>query len=410
MQATETRQASRDRHWIVEIAVVALLMPATLLLFGVTELDTAMARLFFRPEHPGNVWPFGAAPLWRFFYHAAPAITGALGFTALWGLVRGWLRPAAAHYRRHALFVLLTVALGPGLVVNAVLKDHWSRPRPRQLVEFCGEYPHRRVHEPGANRDCKSFPCGHCSVGFAYCVFYFLLRNTRPRTACLALAASAAFGIVLGIGRMAAGAHFCSDVLWSGYLTFLVAWGLYYLVLRIPRHEQRKAEATGAAPRKPALIIAAGILLGVALLYALLLATPIEQPLSLDVGTDRIRRVRQVTIAADRADVTVRLVAATNYVLRLRGHARGFGLPINRIRRDLTLSRTFGTVEFDLEHRGVYTEIDTALGASIALDALEKLVIRVGKGNVRVQAFAPLPTNLVIDAITEEGEAVVPHR
>ncbi|NBV75853.1 MAG: PAP2 family protein, partial [Methylococcaceae bacterium] len=39
--------------------------------------------------------------------------------------------------------------------------------------------------------------------------------------------------------RMAAGGHFLSDILWSGYLVFLVAYGLYYgWYRRIARHSQ----------------------------------------------------------------------------------------------------------------------------------------------------------------------------
>jgi hypothetical protein len=40
--------------------------------------------------------------------------------------------------RMYGLFILLSVILGPGLLVNLVFKDHWGRPRPRQVVALGG--------------------------------------------------------------------------------------------------------------------------------------------------------------------------------------------------------------------------------------------------------------------------------
>jgi membrane-associated PAP2 superfamily phosphatase len=47
-------------------------------------------------------------------------------------------------------------------------------------------------------------------------------------------------GTLLGIGRMAAGAHFLSDAVWSALIVYIVAHGLYYYVLRIPAREDSR--------------------------------------------------------------------------------------------------------------------------------------------------------------------------
>ena len=230
------------RSWLCELIVLAALMLGTLILFGLSDLDRELASLFYRPRNADSPWPYARMPIGRLVYRSAAFLTAALSLTALGGMAWGFMRRRQSHYRRYAVFVLLAVALGPGLAINGLLREHWGRPRPRQTEQFGGEYAHHHAHQPGPSRKCKSFPCGHSSVGFVFCVFYFLIRRSRRKTAFLALAVSILLGLVLGVARMADGGHFCSDVLWSGYIVFLVTWVLYYFVLRIPQAEKRRFE------------------------------------------------------------------------------------------------------------------------------------------------------------------------
>src|SRR5450756_999068 len=39
---------------------------------------------------------------------------------------------------RAILFLMTTIALGPGLLANVVLKEHWDRPRPIEVTQFGG--------------------------------------------------------------------------------------------------------------------------------------------------------------------------------------------------------------------------------------------------------------------------------
>ena len=41
---------------------------------------------------------------------------------------------------RAAWFLVVTLALGPGVVTNLILKDHWHRPRPIDVTEFGGSF------------------------------------------------------------------------------------------------------------------------------------------------------------------------------------------------------------------------------------------------------------------------------
>jgi len=147
------------------------------------------------------------------------------------------------------LSVLLTVALGPGLIINGILKPHFGRPRPRQTIMFGGEFEYLPVLVPGPNENCRSFAGGDSSMGFAFLIFYFMYRRRRRAIARGWLALSIVLGMTIGLGRMAAGAHFLSDILWSGYICYLVALATYYFALRIPTRENCRSASVPNSPR-----------------------------------------------------------------------------------------------------------------------------------------------------------------
>ena len=60
-----------------------------------------------------------------------------LGATLLiklaWPHRRSLLKP------RDVLFILSTLAIGPGIITNLIFKDHWGRPRPFRVAAFGGD-------------------------------------------------------------------------------------------------------------------------------------------------------------------------------------------------------------------------------------------------------------------------------
>jgi lipid A 4'-phosphatase len=61
----------------------------------------------------------------------------------------------------------------------------------------------------------KSFPCGHCLMAFYFMVPYLFFRNRKKRVAFCFLLFGLIYGLLVGIARMVAGAHFASDVVCS---------------------------------------------------------------------------------------------------------------------------------------------------------------------------------------------------
>jgi len=74
----------------------------------------------------------------------------------------------------------------------------------------------------------QCFPAGHASTGFALMAFYFAAyRARRHALARAALSIGVLAGLLLGISRIAQGAHFVSHVLWAGLICWLVMLALH---------------------------------------------------------------------------------------------------------------------------------------------------------------------------------------
>jgi len=192
-------------------------------------IDLWASGLFFRAGEGfflANVGPV------RALYRLVPWIVGAQAIGIPLLLLLGWWRGrrVAGIGLKQGVFVLLVLALGPGLVVNTVLKDHWGRARPSQVVEFGGsqEFTAAPLPANACDKNC-SFVSGHAAVGFGLIVYSFLAGDRRSRRA-IGGGAVAAGGLI-GLARMAQGAHFLSDVVFAGLVVCGVAWFLDWTLL-----------------------------------------------------------------------------------------------------------------------------------------------------------------------------------
>jgi len=206
-----------------ELLILLLLICFTTPIFWWTDVDQQLAGVFYQGGEGHSAWALGDWWLWRGLFVYAPKVLGIVALGALVVAVASFALERLKPWQRPALFVALVIALGSGVVVNWVFKDNWGRPRPLHVSEFGGHSDYVPPLQIGDTPH-KSFPCGHCSVGYALFSLYFLSRKRKAFFLALALGA----GLVMGLSRMAAGGHFISDIFWSGYLMFLVAWLLYY--------------------------------------------------------------------------------------------------------------------------------------------------------------------------------------
>jgi membrane-associated PAP2 superfamily phosphatase len=133
---------------------------------------------------------------------------------------------------RTALFLIVSLVLGPGLLVNAVLKEGWARPRPGMVTEFGGDYAFMPWWDPrgGCDSNC-SFVSGET---------YAAVWTTAPAMLApppwryVALGAAGLYSIAFAFMRMLTGGHFLSDVIFAAIFTGLVIWTVHGLLFRWP--------------------------------------------------------------------------------------------------------------------------------------------------------------------------------
>ncbi len=153
----------------------------------------------------------------------------------------------------------LTCAVGQ--VVIGQLKHYTALPRPYDLSMFGGYAPLPDHFWAVSRREgAGALPSGHAGAGYALLSLYFAgWAAGRPLWRWTGLA----IGIVAGVGfsavRVAQGAHFLSQTLWSAAIMWCVASLLFYRVLAQPNSRPgsqsekagtyvTKAKAANSAP------------------------------------------------------------------------------------------------------------------------------------------------------------------
>ena len=212
------------------VAVLALGVLATVFFRLYPALDLKTSALFNSGPH--DFWPIGNPVLGRIraVGEAIPIVaTAALGGLAVLQLL--WPRMRRLISMKATLFLGLTLALGPGLTTNVLLKDNWGRPRPVDIVEFGGRASYVKPWTPSDQcpKNC-SFVSGEASGAFWLVAFSPLLPGLYGTAA---LAAGALAGLVVGGVRVAYGGHFLSDVLFAGFVTFGVIWLVHAWLYRL---------------------------------------------------------------------------------------------------------------------------------------------------------------------------------
>jgi membrane-associated phospholipid phosphatase len=131
---------------------------------------------------------------------------------------------------RAAIFLIMTLVLGPGLLVNSVLKENWARPRPGMVTELGGDHAFKPWWDPRGTCDSNcSFVSGETSSAVWMTAPALLVP---PPWRYVALGAAGLYGVVVACIRMLAGGHFLSDVIFAAIFTGLVIWTVHGFLFR----------------------------------------------------------------------------------------------------------------------------------------------------------------------------------
>ncbi len=396
-------QAERRRWWVLPLVTLVVTIALTVP-FYLSELDVSVAR-WWKVVNDGHGGTWQEIWYWRLAYFLPTIIALPLGLGCIVLLARGLLKPAARGAVRPALYLILVLIIGPGLVANALLKDHWGRPRPREATEMGGKWDYRVPWDKGIAGRGKSFPCGHATVPAATIALWFLWRRRRPQLARASLAATIALTAYVGAARMLAGGHWLSDVLWAFSLMLIVSAVLHRLIVLAPERPvgsgQPLRKRLRVAVVSLSAVVGAGMVIGI-----LLVGTPVYRQSStrlpdhvLAPGTWRL------DLIADTADVLITFDPQAPVAVRADTEIQGFGWPGSMVTCTVTGAGTVATVR--LEPTGQFTELTATVHLVVNPIGLSGITAHLDSGNITVNA-QNLGEGLELNLTTQAGIVTLP--
>jgi membrane-associated PAP2 superfamily phosphatase len=260
-QKPQLDEARMNRTGLIAALSIALVAG---LAFGLyPELDLLVARYFYAFEDPAhNMFAFRIYPplmwardigLWVGTVLVAPAVASLVFKLVL-------PRRKLLMSGRAIVFLIATMALGPGLLVNVLLKDHWGRPRPIDVTQFGGSEHFVAWWDPRG--DCPA-NCAFVSGDVAGAFWTVApAALAPPQWRAIAYGAALALGTGMAVIRMMAGAHFPSDVIFAGVFTFLIIWLVYALIFRWTRLSDEEIDRALERIARPGYDFLAGLIGG----------------------------------------------------------------------------------------------------------------------------------------------------
>lgn len=191
------------------------------------SLDVAVADYFFQAA---SSWQPAAWPWVLAVNRYVPLVFRCVLLLSLLVIVyKVWRHAPDRKAWAFPAFILAAGLMGPGLVINGVVKTGWERARPYQVQRFGGERSFSRAGVPAdeCEQNC-SFVSGHVACGFFIASLMLVDRKRRG----LWVVAGTLAGLTIGFCRMAAMDHWLSDVLWAYPVTLLSSLLVYVFTRR----------------------------------------------------------------------------------------------------------------------------------------------------------------------------------
>lgn len=206
------------RTFFYVILPALLLLIASLVLALRPEIDLAVSHFFFDPV---TKWHWTEFPLFRWFEDKGEYPALILSIVALIWTILAWL--SVKKVDRQTLYLALVMIVAPGVIVNAILKPGWGRPRPIEVTEFAGKYQFEPLFHYDASSPGKSFPSGHTSMGFYFFAVWMIGRKSGAVWAPWAFWGTVIYGTLMALCRIGLGKHYLSDTIWAAGICYFTA-------------------------------------------------------------------------------------------------------------------------------------------------------------------------------------------
>jgi lipid A 4'-phosphatase len=195
----------------VPLTIWLLFVASSLVFVFFPQIDIFISNLFY----DGKGFPINGTLFEEVFYYSVKPLIIAFSLGALLIFLYNFFSKKNLFNinAKVILYLLLTLGLAPGLIVNSVLKENWERARPAQTTQFGGD----KEFSPAfivSDQEGYSFSSGHAAGAFSLLAFALLLKRQRTFWISVALI----YGVLVSFARVSAGGHFLSDVVTSFFL------------------------------------------------------------------------------------------------------------------------------------------------------------------------------------------------
>ncbi len=372
--------------------------------FAAGDRDLRIQEAYYDGDSQTSSWPVGDEPFWQAIYDYGPLPGGVIAIAAVVVFVLGFRFAKLGKLRRASIFVFLVAAVSSGIIANLILKEHWGRPRPREVDMFGGRFPFEAVLTMDPVSDGKSFPCGHATMGFFFVAFYFLFRKRRPMWALAGLAVGLGSGILLGITRIVQGGHFASDVVWAGAVVWFSSLGLFYL-LKLNRNVLDEPNRV-KKQKIPLKVKIFGVFAALVGFTAVMLATPFSEKRDYQIISEVAEDSRlKISLQVIYGELTI----VDGNEFKIEGEAWGHGVPTSKIadRFEEDVEED-GTLKLRYLQRwsGKLTEVDQRLLVTIPFDRVGYLKLDLAETIAKVSLPERKNSGCKLDIITEESDII----
>lgn len=392
---TSEMAVQKNRHFLytADFIVPLLLLVAGSIFFRYTSWDLRIQDRYYTVE---SGWSFNSNPLAMFIYHYSniPALILSIG--ALLAFILSYSKDRVQPYRKIAFYLVLVMVIGPGLLVNSILKDNWGRPRPRDLVQYGGEYRYEAPLTYDAESPGKSFPCGHASMGFYFFALAFVIRQRKRKLAAFISLGAAIWGSIIGWIRIGQGGHFASDVVWAGALVYLTSFLLYRAM---GLHKSLLCSATlhlSQRKLKPVYKLLLGIV-GLLIVFGVMLATPYSGKQELALSPNFVNN-EVPYISLDLAVANLKMDFFSGNMM-LGYEVNGFGFPGSKLKSSSSVADS--TYTYKHIKRGFFTELSCKSTLSIDTTVVKLVHARVQKGDVTILVNSDFDDTLFVSPYTK---------
>ncbi len=217
------------------------------------------------------------------------------------------------------------------------------------------------------------------------------------------------FGSLVGLARMSAGGHYLSDVIWAGFLCYLVSYLLYYYGFRIPEYEKNYQESDELTTKPQKKIAFLSVLLLLLLSAGALAMYPYETKIAYKLpATEETATAPSFRFFCDTCQLIIQFTgdSSPSSPAIITGFPHGNGFPKSRLLHGLRMKKLKSDQTefyFEMTTEGSFLEMNNEITLTLAPQLLSHIDIAVEEGDISIRKMPKQKSTSAIKLSVPKG-------